>query len=68
MVNNGLSDVVKGVPALLVLTMSTEPSGLRTSQVHPEPKFPVALFANSALKVSYDPHFLAMASAKGPEG
>ncbi len=62
MTSSGLSDVVAGVPALDVLTISTEPSFLRTSQVQPAPKLPRALLVNSALKLSRLPHFLLMAS------
>ena len=41
-----------GVAALLVLTMSTEPSAFFTSQVQPEPKLPTALLVKASLKAS----------------
>src|SRR5690606_27502261 len=67
-VSSALSSVVSGVPALLVLTMSTEPSGFFTSQVQPEPKLPTAALLNSSLNFSKEPHFLLIASASAPLG
>src|SRR5690606_1469515 len=68
MVSTGTSEVVSGVPALLVLTMSTEPSDFLTSQVQPEPKLPTALAEKASLNLSKLPHFLLMASASAPLG
>ncbi|MNN88748.1 hypothetical protein D3C81_2064730 [compost metagenome] len=63
-----MSAVVSGVAALLVLTMSTEPSAFLTSQVQPEPKLPAADLLNASLKASKLPHLALMASASLPEG
>ena len=43
---------VIGVPALLVLTISSVPSSFSTSQVQPEPKLPTALFVKASAKAS----------------
>src|SRR5512147_2327643 len=68
MVSSARSAVVSGVPALLVLTRSTVPSGFFTSQVQPEPKLPTALLANASLKAANEPHFFATAAASAPDG
>jgi hypothetical protein len=44
--------VVITVSALEVFTILTLPSGVLTSQVHPEPKFQIALLEKVSLKVS----------------
>src|SRR5690606_15198252 len=67
-VSSGTSLVVSGVPALLVLTTSSDPSGFFTSQVHPEPKFVAALFEKVSRNASNEPHLREMASASGPDG
>src|SRR5690606_34189110 len=68
MVSSALSLVVSGVPALLVLTMSTEPSGFFTSQVQPEPKLPTAAVWNCFLNSSNELHFFSIAALSAPEG
>ncbi len=62
MVKRALSYVVKGVPAfaknkkIQVFTISIDPSGFLTSQVHPEPKLLTAILLNCSLKPSTEPH------------
>src|SRR5688500_3288322 len=68
MVISGLSAVVSGVPALLVLTTSTLPSPFFTSQVQPAPTLPTAPLLNASLKASNEPHFDLIASASAPAG
>jgi hypothetical protein len=63
-----LSVVVSGVAALLVLTMSTDPSAFLTSQVQPEPKLPTADLVKASLKASKEPHLASMAAASAPRG
>lgn len=46
---------VSGVSALDVLTTSRPPLGVLTSQVHPDPKFPVAEAMNAFLSASVEP-------------
>jgi hypothetical protein len=64
-----LSVPVKGVPALAihkylkiknlhVLTISTEPSGFLTNQVHPDPKFETQFLVKASLNASKEPHFM----------
>src|SRR5690606_28322495 len=67
-VSSAWSLVVSGVPALLVFTMSTEPSLFFTSHVQPEPKLPTALLLKASRKASNELHFFVMASASAPEG
>src|SRR5512135_3000614 len=68
MVSRALSALVRGVAALLVLTMSTLPAAFFTSQVQPEPKLPTALLTKASLKASKLPHLAVMASARAPAG
>jgi len=60
--------VVRGVAALLVLTISRLPSAFLTSQVQPEPKLPAADLLKASLKASTLPHLALMASARAPLG
>ncbi len=62
MTRRGFSEVVTGVPALEVLTISTDPSLCLTSHVQPAPKLAKAALVNSALKLSKLPNFLLIAS------
>ena len=47
-----LASEVSGVPAPVVLTMSSVPSAFLTSQVQPDPKLPTALFVNASLNAA----------------
>jgi hypothetical protein len=59
---------VSGLPALEVLTMSTPPSAVFTSQVQPEPKLVAADWLKASLNSSKEPNLALMASARAPLG
>src|SRR3546814_14404836 len=68
LVSSGTSEPVSGVAALLVLTISSEPSVFFTSQVQPEPKLPAADLLNASLNAATLDHLALIAANKAPVG
>ena len=66
--SRGFLPSLSGVPALLVCSTASEPSGFLTSQAHPEPNCVMAALVSFSLKAAKDVKFLAMASARAPLG
>ena len=64
----GVASPVIGVAALLVFSIARPPSALRTIQVQPEPKLPVAAAMNLALSSSTEPKDESMAAWRSPPG
>src|SRR5690606_10712374 len=66
-VSSAVLPSVIGVPALLVLTISSS-LPFFTSQVQPEPKLPMAELVKASLNLSKEPHLALIASARAPVG
>ena len=53
---SGVSPLVSGLPAPMVLVRAREPSAFFTSQPQPEPNVPTQVLANSSLNVAKSPN------------
>ena len=60
--------MVSGVAAFEVPTIFSSPFGSITNQAHAEPNKPVAVFVNSSLNFSKEPHLAFINSASFPFG